>query len=105
MGRASYEEEPQPTACMTAGGFTSLTGPQNKLGFEEPRFLGPTAAMELHVQRPRLKPVLQNGTMVLSWMPLTPYEPCREASLKHLTCKTVFLLDMASAEDIANSRP
>ena len=26
-----------------------------------------------------------------------PYEPLREASLKHLTWKTVFLLDMASA--------
>ena len=27
-----------------------------------------------------------------------PYEPLREASLKHLTLKTVFLLAMASAE-------
>ena len=27
----------------------------------------------------------------------SPYEPLREASLKHLTLKTVFLLAMASA--------
>ena len=90
---------------MYDGRWLHFTHWATEQGFEGPRFLGPTAAMELHVQRPRLKPVLQNGTMVLSWMPLTPYEPCREASLKHLTCKTVFLLDMASAEDIANSRP
>ena len=35
--------------------------------------------------------------IVLEALSKHPYEPLREASLKHLTLKTVFLLAMASA--------
>ena len=55
------------------------------------------ASMEL--QRPRVKPFLPQWDfgIVLETMSKSPYEPLREASLKHLTLKTVFLLAMASA--------
>ena len=36
--------------------------------------------------------------IVLEVLSKSPYEPLREASLKHLTCKTIFLLAMASVE-------
>ena len=55
------------------------------------------ALMEL--QRPRVTPVLPQWDLgiVLEALSKPPYEPLREASLKHLTLKTVFLLAMASA--------
>ena len=55
------------------------------------------ALMEL--QRPRVTPVLPQWALgiVLEALSKSPYEPLREASLKHLTLKTVFLLAMASA--------
>ena len=55
------------------------------------------ASMEL--QRPRVSPVLPQWDLgiVLEALSKPPYEPLREASLKHLTFKTVFLLAMASA--------
>ena len=55
------------------------------------------ASMEL--QRPRFTPVLPQWDLgiVLEELSKPPYEPLREASLKHLTLKTVFLLAMASA--------
>ena len=51
--------------------------------------------MSMELQRPRLTPVLPQWDLgiVLS---KPPYEPLREAFLKHLTLKTVFLLTMAS---------
>ena len=54
------------------------------------------SSMEL--QRPRLKPVLPEWDLgiVLDALSRPPYEPLQEASLKHLTRKTVFLLAMAS---------
>ena len=54
-------------------------------------------SMELH--RPRLTPVLPqwNLGIVLEALSKSPCEPLREASLKHLTLKTVVLLAMASA--------
>ena len=56
-----------------------------------------TASMEL--QRPRATPVLPQWDLgvVLEALNKPPYEPLREASFKHLTLKTVFLLAMASA--------
>ena len=53
----------------------------------------------MELQRPRMTPVLQQWDLgiVLEAFSKTPYEPLREASLKHLTLKTVFLLAMASA--------
>ena len=56
------------------------------------------ATMEL--QRPRMTPVLPQWDLgfVLKALKKPPYELLREASLKHLTLKTVFLLAMASAE-------
>ena len=55
------------------------------------------ASMEL--QRPRATPVLPQWDLgiVLEALSKPPYEPLREASFKHLTLKTVFLLAMASA--------
>ena len=55
------------------------------------------ASMEL--QRPRFTPVLPQWDLgvVLEALSKSPYEPLREASFKHLTLKTVFLLAMASA--------
>ena len=57
------------------------------------------ASMEL--QRPRVTLVLPtmglNHGIVLEALSKSPYEPLREASLKHLTLKTVILLAMASA--------
>ena len=55
------------------------------------------ASMEL--QRPRATPVLPQWDLgvVLEALNKPPYEPLREASFKHLTLKTVFLLAMASA--------
>ena len=55
------------------------------------------ASVEL--QRPRVTPVLPQWDLgiVLEALSEPPYEPLREASFKHLTLKTVFLLAMASA--------
>ena len=55
------------------------------------------ASMEL--QRPRATPVLPQWDLgvVLEALNKPPSEPLREASFKHLTLKTVFLLAMASA--------
>ena len=55
------------------------------------------ASMEL--QRPRVMPVLPQWDLgiVLEALSKPPYEPLPDASLKHLTLKTVFLLAMASA--------
>ena len=55
------------------------------------------SSMEL--QRPRITPVLPQWDLgvVLEALSKSPYEPLREASFKHLTLKTVFLLAMASA--------
>ena len=53
----------------------------------------------MELQRPRLTPVLPQLHLgiVLEALSKSPYEARREASLKHLTLKTVFLLAMASA--------
>ena len=55
------------------------------------------ASMEL--QRPRIMPVLSQWDLgvVLEALSKSPYEPLREASFKHLTLETVFLLATASA--------
>ena len=55
--------------------------------------------MSMELQRPRLTPVLLQWDLgiFLEALSKPPYEPLREASLKHLTLKTVFLLAMASA--------
>ena len=52
----------------------------------------------MELQRPRLTPVLPQWDLGIVPKALSkpPYEPLREASLKHLTLKTVFLLAMAS---------
>ena len=54
--------------------------------------------MSMELQRPRLTLVLPQWGLgiVLVALSKPPYEPLREASLKHLTLKTVFLLAMAS---------
>ena len=54
--------------------------------------------MSMELQRPRLTPVLPQWDLgiVPEALSKPPYEPLREASLKHLTLKTVFLLAMAS---------
>ena len=51
------------------------------------------------MQRPKLTPVLPQWDLgiVLEGLSKPPYEPLREASLKHLTLNIVFLLAMASA--------
>ena len=53
----------------------------------------------MELQRPRMTPVLPQWDLgiVLEALSKPHYEPLREASLKHLTLKTVFLLVMASA--------
>ena len=53
----------------------------------------------MELQRPRLTPFLLQWDLgiVLEVPSKPPYEPLKEASLKHLTVKTVFLLVMASA--------
>ena len=55
--------------------------------------------MSMELQRYRVTPVLPQWDLgiVLEAASKPPYEPLREASLKHLTLKTVFLLAMASA--------
>ena len=54
--------------------------------------------MSMELQRPRFTPVLPQWDLgiVLEAQSKPPYEPLREASLKHLTLKIVFLLAMAS---------
>ena len=54
--------------------------------------------MSVELQRPRLTPVLPPWDLgiVPEALNKPPYEPLREATLKHLTLKTVFLLAMAS---------
>ena len=54
--------------------------------------------MSMELQRPRLTLVLRQWDLgiVLEALSKPLYEPLREASLKHLTLKTVFLLAMAS---------
>ena len=56
-----------------------------------------STSMEL--QKPRITPVLPQWDLgiVLEALSKPPYEPLREASLKQLTLKTVFLIAMASA--------
>ena len=53
----------------------------------------------LELQRPRTTPVLAQWDLgiVVEALSKPPYGPLREASLKHLTLETVFLLAMASA--------
>ena len=53
----------------------------------------------MELQRPRVTPVLPQWDLgiVLEALCRPPYEPLREAFLKHLALKTVFLLAMASA--------
>ena len=53
----------------------------------------------MELQRPRVTSFLPQWDLgiVLEALSKFPYEPSREASLKHLTLKTVFLLAMASA--------
>ena len=55
--------------------------------------------MSMELQRPSLTPVLPQWDLriVLEALSEPPYEPLREASLRHLTLETVFLLSMASA--------
>ena len=57
----------------------------------------PDMVMSMKLQRPRLTPVLPQWDLgiVLEALTKPPYEPLREASLKQLTLKTVFLLAMA----------
>ena len=52
----------------------------------------------MELQIPRVTPVLPQWDLgiVLEALSQPPYEPLREASFKHLTLKTVFLLAMAS---------
>ena len=58
-----------------------------------------TISASTELQRPRVMPVLPQWDLgiVLEALSKPPYEPLREASFKHLTLKTVFLLAMASA--------
>ena len=53
----------------------------------------------MELQRPRVTPVLRKWDLgiVLEALSNPPYEPLQEASFKHLTLMTVFLLSMASA--------
>ena len=53
----------------------------------------------MELQRPRITPILPQWDLgiVLEALSKPSYEPLREASLKHLTLKTIFLLAMASA--------
>ena len=53
----------------------------------------------MELLRPRAMPILPQWDLgiVLEALSKSPYEPLREASFKHLTLKTVFLLAMASA--------
>ena len=53
----------------------------------------------MELQRPRMTPVLPQWDldMILEALSKPPYVPLREASLKHMTLKTVFLQAMASA--------
>ena len=55
--------------------------------------------ISIDLQRPRITPVFPQWDLgiVLEALSKPPYEPLREASFKHLTLKTVFLLAMASA--------
>ena len=55
--------------------------------------------MSMELERPRFTPVLPQWALgiVLEALSKPPYEALREASLNHLTLKTVFLLPMASA--------
>ena len=56
--------------------------------------------VSMELQRPRVTPVFPQWDLgiVLEALSKPPREPLREASFKHLTLKSVFLLAMASAE-------
>ena len=51
----------------------------------------------MELQRPRVTPIFPQWDLgiVLEVLSKPPYEPLREASLKHLTLKTIFLLASA----------
>ena len=53
----------------------------------------------MELQRPRMTPVVPQWDLgiVLEALSKPPYEPLREASLKHLILKTVLLLAIPSA--------
>ena len=53
----------------------------------------------MELQRPRIAPVLPQWDLgiVLEALSKAPYEPLWEASLRHLTLKTIFLPAIASA--------
>ena len=55
--------------------------------------------ISMDLKRPRMTPFLPQWDLgiMLENLSKPPYEPLREASLKHLTLKTVFVLAMASA--------
>ena len=55
--------------------------------------------MSMELQRPRFTLVIPQWYLGIVLLALSKptYEPLREASLKHLTLKTVFLLALASA--------
>ena len=51
-----------------------------------------------HRDRPRVRIPSWNLSLVLHQLTRAPFEPLREASLKHLTFKTVFLLALGSGK-------
>ena len=55
--------------------------------------------VSMELRRPRITPILPQWDLgiVLEALSKSPYGPLREASLKHPTLKTIFLLAMASA--------
>ena len=55
--------------------------------------------VSMELQRPRVTPVFPQWDLgiVLEALSKPPCEPLREASFKHMTLKTVFLLAIASA--------
>ena len=59
----------------------------------------PDMIVSMELQRPRVTPVFPqwDSGIVLEALSKPPCEPLREASFKHLTLKTVFLLAMTSA--------
>ena len=60
----------------------------------------------MELQRPRVTPVLPQWDfgIVLEALSKPPYEPLREASFKHLTLKTVFLLATVPLKSLFTDR-
>ena len=81
-------ENPHQTECTATGGFAAVVQAKTISNM----------ITSMGLNRPTMTPVLPQGDLVIMLQALSkfPYELLQEASLEHLTLKTICLLAMAS---------